>query len=235
MTEQEQRKVEKMKLRYREQILDLQKFVKMLFCVIAVLVIVIAGLIVLLILPEKGEQTEGTSGNQVSQEGNTETSDADGTKEEFELDYVETDRYEITRNDVIVSIRKNMRVSIPEEGVGFSYQEAITYDAVTGLVLSLDDLLSDKEGFYEVVDALIIEQLGLYPEMPDLCPKYKEIYQEEYIEKEQLPCWFFREDGMAFSFEDEQFLGGAYAIIEITVPYEKLSDYIKSEYLPKED
>ena len=168
MTEQEQRKVEKMKLRYREQILDLQKFVKMLFCVIAVLVIVIAGLIVLLILPEKGEQTEETFGNQVSQEGNTETSDADGTKEEVEPDYVETDRYEITRNDVIVSIRKNMRVSIPEEGVGFSYQEAITYDAATGLVLSLDDLLSDKEGFYEVVDALIIEQLGLYPEMPDL-------------------------------------------------------------------
>ena len=141
---------------------------------------------------------------------------------------------ECTRmDDTVVSIKVFGHFA---EGGGFYIQEGKTFSVKTGKLLELDDILKDKKGFYSVIDDLILSQLPVtYPVITDACPNYKEIYQEYFVESGELPQWHLQADGLAFSFNDLQFLGrgDAEPCMMVVVPYELVSAYVKPEYIYK--
>ena len=146
----------------------------------------------------------------------------------------ETVQLECTRmDDTVVSVKRLVRFA---EAGGFFVQDGATFSVKTGKLLELDDILKDKKGFYSVVDDLILAQLPVtYPEILISCDDYKEIYQEGYIDKKQLPEWHLEEEGVAFSFKDLEFLsrGEALPCMMVVIPYELVSAYVKPEYIYK--
>ncbi len=137
---------------------------------------------------------------------------------------------ECTRmDDEIVSIKSKVRFSTYG---GFSTQEGTTFSVKSGEILEIDDLLKDKKGFHSVIDSLIVEQLPLtYPEISLECSNYVKIYKERYTDKKVLPQWHLENSGIAFSFEEMDFLSHSYGCLMVIVPYEKVAEYMKPEFV----
>ena len=143
-----------------------------------------------------------------------------------------TTQLECTRmDDTVVSVKRLFRYA---EGSGFFSQDGVTFLVKTGKLLELDDLLKDKKGFYSVIHELILAQLpATYPVITELCPDYEEIYRKDYSDAGRTPSWHLVEDGIAFSFEDLQFLSRSDAMpcMMVVIPYEMVSAYVKPEYI----
>lgn len=144
-------------------------------------------------------------------------------------------RLDVTRlDDSVVSINENVRVSF--ETMGMSVQEGYTFSVKTGKRLELDDLLKDSKGFYNVIDSLIMEYIPFYyPEILLKHPAYEDRYKSNYTDMERYPNWHLNEKGIAFSFEEGQFLAEYIGIMEVTVPYDDVAEYLKEEYLYTEE
>ena len=144
----------------------------------------------------------------------------------------EATQLECTRmDDAVISIKRLFRFY---ESGGFFIQDGRTFSVKTGKLLELDDLLKDKDGFYNIIDEFIVAQLSVaYPEIVEVCPDYKDIYKENYSGKDELPEWHLESNGLAFSFKDLEFLsrGNAIPCMMVVVPYEQVSAYFKPEYV----
>ena len=105
----------------------------------------------------------------------------------------------------------------------------VNFDAVTGTLLELSDLLTDEEGFWKKAEEELIRELsktygdGLFPDYEDTIHKLRT----------GSPNWYLNGAGIAFVFQP--YLVGPYAMGEpvITIPYEKLEGHLSEAYLPK--
>ena len=142
---------------------------------------------------------------------------------------LETRVLDCTRmDDAVISFKKTVHYY---ENGGFTVQKGRTFSVKNGDVLELDELLSDKDAFYSVIDDLIVEELLVrYPEIEEQCEEYKEIYNAHYRQQGKLPEWYLTETGIAFSFAEMEFLSRNYACMSVVVPYEKVRGFIKKEY-----
>ena len=143
---------------------------------------------------------------------------------------METRVLECTRmDDDVISFKETVHYF---ENGGFTIQEGTTFSVKNGEVLELDELLSDKDAFYSVIDDLIVEELPVrYPEIEGQCEEYKEIYNDHYRTQGELPEWYLEETGIAFSFEEMEFLSRNYGCMSVEVPYEKVRGGLKQEYV----
>jgi len=99
-----------------------------------------------------------------------------------------------------------------------------------GKLLELEDVLADKEGFYEAIDVLMKDALAEHPDFTEFSVDYERIYDDLYADKNRLPGWLLSEEGMTFLFEQGDFFGRAFGCLEVTVPYEKVGKYLRKEY-----
>lgn len=143
---------------------------------------------------------------------------------------METRVLECTRmDDAVVSIKETVRHF---ENGGFTIQQGRTFSVKNCEVLELDELLSDKDTFYSVIDDLIVGELtNQYPEIVEQCEEYREIYNDKYRKQGKLPEWYLAEGGIAFSFKEMEFLGRNYGCMSVVVPYEKVRGCLKTEYV----
>lgn len=104
----------------------------------------------------------------------------------------------------------------------------VNFDAQTGALLKLEDILTDEEGFQEKAAAYMIGELdktygeGLFPGYEDTV---KAMWQQE-------PVWYM--DGAGITFVFNPYEVGPYAMGEarVLLPYEEFSEYLKEAYLP---
>lgn len=105
-----------------------------------------------------------------------------------------------------------------------------TFSVEEGKLLELEDILADKEAFYEEIDALILNALSDHPDIVEYPIDYEKTYEELYTAADRLPGWLLSAEGMTFLFEQGDFLGRAFGCLEVTVPYEEVGQYLRKEY-----
>lgn len=147
---------------------------------------------------------------------------------------METRVLECTRmDDAVISFKKTVHYF---ENGGFTIQEGRTFSAKNGEVLELDELLSDKDAFYSVIDDLIVEELlNQYPEIAEQCVGYRDIYNDNYRVHGKLPEWYLEKTGTAFSFKEMEFLSRNYGCMSVVIPYDKVRGGLKQEYVWSEN
>lgn len=103
-----------------------------------------------------------------------------------------------------------------------------TWDAKSGKLLDIEDILKDAGGFREASVNFIMRYLEAeYPEA--LFPDYGQTVEDIWM-RDEGPDWYLDAAGITFIFNPYEI--GPYAMgeIRITLPYEEFSSYIKEEY-----
>ena len=105
----------------------------------------------------------------------------------------------------------------------------VTFDAESGALLELEDLLTDQEGFQETAEAYILGRLA-EREPEGLFPDYESIVSGMW---ESGPNWYLDAAGITFIFQP--YLIGPWAMGEVlvTFPYTEAAGYLSEDYLPE--
>ncbi len=142
--------------------------------------------------------------------------------------YSLTSRAELCRSDTSVTSFRVLYSDYMGGAHGNYGYKGITFDTADGRELTLTDLLTDAEGFYEKAAAYLSEKLEAdYAE--DLFPDYRESV-EASLKDEYLSCWYL--DGAGITMVYSPYFLGPYALgtVEITLPYGEFDQYIKEDY-----
>lgn len=115
-------------------------------------------------------------------------------------------------------------------GPGESYYLGVNFDVASGKRLVLADILVDEEGFKEKAKKPIIEKLQEVLDA-DIFQGYEadagEDWISEYIDISSM--WYLDAAGIVFFFNPSGFSPYMYGIT-VTIPYEDVAEYMKSEY-----
>ncbi len=143
--------------------------------------------------------------------------------------YSITQRLETARVDarVISLIESNSEYTGGAHGSWGS--SGVTFDAESGALLELEDLLTDQEGFQETAEAYILGRLA-EREPEGLFPDYESIVSGMW---ESGPNWYLDAAGITFIFQP--YLIGPWAMGEVlvTFPYTEAAGYLSEDYLPE--
>lgn len=111
------------------------------------------------------------------------------------------------------------------------YTEGINFDAATGELLSLKDIVNDYSGFSAAAVSYILDYLsdsvyadGLYPDYEDMIPDSVENIS-----------WYFSADGLVFVYNTYEIAPYAAGTIEIPLPLAEFSGYLKEKYQQREE
>lgn len=140
-----------------------------------------------------------------------------------------TQQLEISRVDsrVISLIERNSEYTGGAHG---SYgSDGVTFDAKSGEILELSDLLTDTDGFQEKAEEFILGRLS-EREAEGLFPDYENTIRQMW---KNDPDWYLDAAGITFSFDP--YLLGPWAMGEVmvTVPYDELRDCMAEAYMPE--
>lgn len=113
-----------------------------------------------------------------------------------------------------------------------------TFDARTGEILALDDMLKDVDGFRERAAETIVEKLrekygdGLYEDYADAVSTMWNADSPEYSDVEiSDPEWYLDAAGITFVFNPYEVGPFAMGEARVTLPYEDFQEYIKEDYM----
>ncbi len=104
-----------------------------------------------------------------------------------------------------------------------------TYDAQTGQLLSLADLIADVEGFYPLAVDYIND--ALYAEYEDGLFSDYQSWVSATVAPENEPYWYLTASGIVIAFSPYEVGPYAMGAPEVTLPYEIFGEFIKEEYL----
>ncbi len=110
----------------------------------------------------------------------------------------------------------------------------VTYDLITGQVLTLTDVLTE-ESTRETICRLVVDALSaletecrLYP---DFSLSVESRFSGEFQEDE---AWYLSEAGLCFDFEPYEIAPYSSGIVTATIPYESLPGVLRDEWFPVE-
>lgn len=143
--------------------------------------------------------------------------------------YYEANLYSSARidNDIISLLKYQYYYNSGTEN-GNSYY-GYNYDAQTGKLLSLEDVLSDFEGFKEAATEEICYRLSSQYGRADLKDDYEDMVADMW-DTVGTSKWFLNASGITFIFDSDEAQTGA---VMVTVCYNGYLDYIKPEYVYK--
>ena len=113
---------------------------------------------------------------------------------------------------------------------GYIAEYGVTYDMVSGVQLSLDDLTGDSHVLREACRLYILEELEAEdsPWKDGLLPNYT-AYLDTVLEN-----WVFTDKGLQFIAQPYVLAPYAAGTLRFTVPYEYIEDVLKDKWLPKD-
>ena len=111
-----------------------------------------------------------------------------------------------------------------------SVYSGINFDTKTGKILTVDDIVLDRERF----DTFIVESVKY-----TLKRYYKDDLFEDYMETVMRGLdslnWVFTDYGIQIIYGEYELATYAAGTIRVSIPYSKLQGYVKEEYLPYTD
>ena len=140
-----------------------------------------------------------------------------------------------TKEAVSICMSKNL---FPMGGAHGDYkQSSVTFDLTTGERLKLSDLLNpDNVDAAKNLKKLVSAQLNQEQSgMAGMFMTADEAAEKFILAKDsEDENWTLTEDGLRFHFQPYEIAPYAGGIIQVTVPYRKLSEVIQEKYLPEE-
>ncbi|MCD8330880.1 MAG: RsiV family protein, partial [Lachnospiraceae bacterium] len=110
---------------------------------------------------------------------------------------------------------------------GDSGYTTVNFNAESGEILTLNDILEDADGFQEAAQTYIVEKLG--GEYADeLFEGYEETVSSLW---DAEPVWYLNAEGITFVFNPYEIGPYAMGTVRVTCPYENISDYMKEDYV----
>ena len=106
------------------------------------------------------------------------------------------------------------------------YVGGINFDAATGELLSLEDIVTDYNNFSEAAVNYIINYLEDSEYADGLFPEYKEMVSDSFND---IP-WYFSADGIVIIYNTYEIAPYAAGTIEVPLPLQDFSDYFKDVY-----
>jgi len=103
---------------------------------------------------------------------------------------------------------------------------SVNFDATTGEILELNDIMEDAEGFRSLAQAYLIEILeSEYGE--ELFDGYEDTVAAMW---DTEPTWYLSTEGITFVFDPYELGSYATGAISVTCPYTKVGIYMKAAY-----
>lgn len=113
----------------------------------------------------------------------------------------------------------------------FNYVEGINFDAATGELLSLEDVVNDYDSFSWAAITYIINYLENSDYAEGLFPQYTELISDSFAST----FWYFSAEGITMIYNTYEIAPYAAGTIEVSLPLEDFSDYFKADYQIKEE
>ncbi len=114
---------------------------------------------------------------------------------------------------------------------GYYGYDGATFDVHSGKKLTLEDILSDAEGFYDKAVSYILEKLDEMNDEGILFSNYREVVETETFGETPV-CWYLDNTGIVIQY-------GLYSVApyvagapDVTLPYDEFGQYMEDEYLP---
>ena len=110
---------------------------------------------------------------------------------------------------------------------------AVNYDLVTGIPLTLGDILQDNASINMLTDAVLAflkehaKELYLYEE-------YESTVLDHFASGNLQSSWYFTEEGLCFYFTPYEIAPYSIGVITATIPYDQLSGILCDAYFPAE-
>ena len=145
--------------------------------------------------------------------------------------YGSSTTYEVTRLDAdVLSVRG---ISYDYEGGAHGYvaEWGTTIDLKSGDELTLSQLAGDTPGFMDKVLEVVLENLNERKEQDELFDTY-ESYVEQNIEETN---WYLDETGIVLVYTPYEIGPYSSGSIAVQIPYEAVTEYMKTEYLPPQE
>lgn len=113
-----------------------------------------------------------------------------------------------------------------------NYGTAVTYNLLSGNVLTLTEMLNENITAENIADAVVAK---LSDKDESLWTNYKEIVNEMFDSGlEQCENWYFSENGLCFHFDPYVLAPYAAGPITAVIPYSELTGILRDEYFPAE-
>ena len=110
-----------------------------------------------------------------------------------------------------------------------------TYDLLTGKYLSVSDILSGSADAVKTLSDALIEALDKVASEHSLFTGYQDIIRDTFsVDLNRHYAWYFTSEGICFYFSPYEIAPNSAGIIEVTVPYSKLTGVLKDAYFPVE-
>ena len=103
-----------------------------------------------------------------------------------------------------------------------------TYDLLTGKYLSVSDILSGSADAVKTLSDALIEALDKVASEHSLFTGYQDIIRDTFsADLNRHYTWYFTSEGICFYFSPYEIAPNSAGIIEVTVPYSKLTGVLK--------
>ena len=132
-------------------------------------------------------------------------------------------------NDRVVSFIKNHETYTYGNVYSEVEEEGFAFSTVTGDRLSINDIVSDMNGYLNAAKAQVSSELqknrtaGKYSLYDDYESKILEILEKD-------GRWYLTDEGITIIFNPDEIVYITYGIQKVTVPYSVIGDYLKEEY-----
>ena len=160
-------------------------------------------------------------------------------KEDYEafpedwVKYLCQSTYAIKRFDPAVLSLYGTHIRFADIYMADGYNDAVTYDMTTGLILDLTSILPtmSREELAELVTKSLTErqsELELFPEYPD-------VVKERFAGSLKSDhAWYLTPSGLCFYFSAYEVAPGASGIVTAEIPYDQLAGKMNDAYFPPE-
>lgn len=155
----------------------------------------------------------------------------DGLTDEQKKDfypYSSVSRFYLTRNDCGLLSIKEYGYSYMGGAHGNYGYFGTTFDASTGDILKIEDILTDERGFFDKATEYCIEKISAeYAD--DVFSGLEDSIRDKFSNTEYLP-WYLNAAGINIVFNPYEIGPYAMGVVEVTLPYNEFGDYIDSKY-----
>ena len=152
-------------------------------------------------------------------------------EQEYHCMYDITQSLALTRSDSqVVSIVEYSSDYFGGPHGNYWYQ-GINFDAKTGEILSISEVIKDKTGFYPAANDYIAKKIEQKAEQEDigdlLWPDYTKIIENMWNEE---VSWYFDASGLTIVFNPYEIAAYAVGTFFITLPYSEFGTYFSDQY-----
>jgi len=141
--------------------------------------------------------------------------------------------YGITRFDSAVLSLYGTHIRFADINMSEGYNDAVTYDMTTGLILDLPDVLPAISR--EELTELIIDSLSERQDALQLYPEFPEVVTDRFTGSlSNDKAWYLSNNGLCFYFTAYEIAPGASGVITVEIPYSELAGKMNDAYFPPE-